>query len=165
LHKHRAGWFYARVSWPLRDRSTAQLRAERRRVERSLPTAPVPVSSKWQSAGPTNIGGRTTSLACDPLVPQKILAGTAGGGVWKSLDAGRTWKSTMGKHEHNIGALALDPRNPKVVLRNRQAPVGRFLRRHRPVQVHEFRLLLAPCREQHQGGNPDAHRRRCSGPF
>lgn len=115
LHKHRAGWFYARVSWPLRDRSTARLHAERRRVESSLPTAPVPAFSKWQNAGPTNIGGRTTSLACDPLAPQKLLAGTAGGGVWKSLDAGQSWKSTMRKHEHNIGALALDPRNPKVV--------------------------------------------------
>ena len=115
LHKHRAGWFYARVSWPLRDRSAAQLHAERRRVERSLPPAPVAAADQWQSAGPTNIGGRTTSLACDPKTPDKLLAGTAGGGVWRSLDAGRTWAPTMRKHEHNIGSLALDPRNPKVV--------------------------------------------------
>lgn len=115
LHKHRAGWFYARASWPLRERSSARLHAERRRVGRLLPAAPVPASSQWRSAGPTNIGGRATSLVCDPTAPQKILLGTAGGGVWKSLDSGKNWKPTMRKHEHNIGALAVDSRNPKVV--------------------------------------------------
>lgn len=115
LHKHRAGWFYARATWPLRDRSAARLHAERRRVLRSLPGAPVPAASKWQSAGPVNIGGRTTSIVCDPAAPERILAGTAGGGVWRSLDAGRSWKPTMRKHEHNVGALAIDPRNPKTV--------------------------------------------------
>jgi len=114
-HKQRAGWFHARVSWPLRDRSAARLHAERRRAERSLPAAPVPAAAQWQCAGPLNIGGRATAIVCDPRALDRILLGTAGGGVWKSSDAGRNWKSTMRKHEHNIGALALDPQNPKIV--------------------------------------------------
>jgi photosystem II stability/assembly factor-like uncharacterized protein len=116
LHKHRAGWFYARVSWPLRDKSADKLHAERKRIERAMPLAPAGAgASAWESIGPSNIGGRTTSLACDPANPDRLLAGTAGGGVWKSLNAGATWSPTMHKQEHNVGALAIDPRNAKTV--------------------------------------------------
>ncbi len=41
---------------------------------------------------------------------------TYGTGIYKSLDAGKTWKNVGLKDSRQIGALILDPRNPEVVL-------------------------------------------------
>ena len=115
IHKLRAGWFKARVSWPLRDRSAAYLHTQRRSSARRIAAAPVAANAVWQDAGPTNIGGRATAIVFDPANPDRILLGTGGGGVWKSLDAGQTWSPTMRTQEHNIGALALDPGDARIV--------------------------------------------------
>jgi hypothetical protein len=63
--------------------------------------------------GPTNIGGRITSLACHPKHPERLWAGAAGGGVWHSKDGGENWASCWDDQDIlNIGSLAVDPRNP-----------------------------------------------------
>src|SRR5512144_1473809 len=64
LHKARAAWFRARVSWPMREAPVEKLAFERRRAARTLPVAKL--AAKWRLAGPTNIGGRCTALVCDP---------------------------------------------------------------------------------------------------
>ncbi|MEH1014437.1 glycosyl hydrolase [Micromonospora sp. CPCC 206060] len=46
------------------------------------------VGGAWRSIGPTNIGGRVTSLALDPHRPDTLYAAAASGGVWVSRDAG-----------------------------------------------------------------------------
>ena len=64
------------------------------------------------------IAGRATALALDPTtcsdgVCRTVYLGAAGGGVWKTTDAGRTWLPlTDTQPIENIGALALDPQNP-----------------------------------------------------
>jgi len=114
LHKARAGWFRARAAWPLREAPVATLVAERRRALRTLPAAKA--AGKWEMAGPTNIGGRCASLVCDPADADRILIGSAGGGVWASPDAGRTWKpSWRSRAPLEIGALALDPADRQTV--------------------------------------------------
>ena len=90
-HKRRSVWFQARASWPLREACVGKLVSERARVEKEF--APAPGTTQWESVGPTNIGGRLTSLVFDPAKPDSIWAGAAGGGVWQSTDAGRSWKS------------------------------------------------------------------------
>jgi photosystem II stability/assembly factor-like uncharacterized protein len=66
--------------------------------------------------GPTNIGGRMTSVCCHAKKPNTIYAGAAGGGVWKSEDAGQQWRGLWLKEPTlNIGALAIDPINPAIV--------------------------------------------------
>jgi photosystem II stability/assembly factor-like uncharacterized protein len=70
----------------------------------------------WQCVGPTNIGGRVTSLACHPAQPDRIWAGAAGGGVWFSENAGRSWVSLWERQDIlNVGALAIDPTRPDVL--------------------------------------------------
>lgn len=113
-HKRRSVWFQARASWPLREACVGQLVSERERVEKEF--APAPGTTQWESVGPTNIGGRITSLVCDPAKPDNLWAGAAGGGVWQSTDAGRSWKALW--HSQgvlNIGALAIHPTNPKIL--------------------------------------------------
>ena len=46
----------------------------------------------WTSIGPGNIGGRTRSIVIDPRNPDRIWAGSVGGGVWRSDDGGGHWQ-------------------------------------------------------------------------
>jgi photosystem II stability/assembly factor-like uncharacterized protein len=113
-HKPRAAWFRSRVAWPAREPSAVKLATERRRALRTLPA--IPLTAKWQLAGPTNIGGRCTSLVCNPANPDQVWIGTAGGGVWSSKDAGNTWKSKWrSKTPLEIGSLAIDPSRPSTL--------------------------------------------------
>src|SRR5215831_19437145 len=45
-----------------------------------------------------------------------IYVGAASGGVWKSVNGGTTFKSVFDKQPvQSIGAITIDPKNPKVV--------------------------------------------------
>ena len=44
----------------------------------------------WEYVGANNIGGRVTDVVVDPTQPNTIYISSAGGGVWKSTDAGMT---------------------------------------------------------------------------
>ena len=113
-HKKRSVWFQARRSWPLREAPVQILVVERNRVKRDLPT-PKGVAP-WRCIGPTNIGGRMTSVVCHPDNPDFIWAGSAGGGVWQSNDAGLKWRSVWRDQDSlNVGSLAIDPRNPAII--------------------------------------------------
>jgi len=62
--------------------------------------------------GPALMSGRVIDLATHPTNPRIIYAGTAGGGVWKSNDAGTTFNPIFDKYAQSIGAIALDPNDP-----------------------------------------------------
>src|SRR5258705_5203964 len=114
-HKARSRWFQARASWPVREAPVNRLLRERLRVEKSL-AVPRNVTSQWECVGPTNIGGRITSLACHPKHPERLWAGAAGGGVWHSKDGGDNWASCWDDQDIlNAGSLAIDPRNPDTI--------------------------------------------------
>ena len=113
-HKTRSRWFQARASWPLREARVQKLIDERTRVAKSL--APLAGLAQWEGAGPTNIGGRLTSLVCHPQNADRVWAGSAGGGVWLSEDAGRTWQPQWHDQEVlNVGALAMDLKDPNLL--------------------------------------------------
>ncbi|HCV43447.1 MAG TPA: hypothetical protein DGH68_08170, partial [Bacteroidetes bacterium] len=57
---------------------------EMRRETNALAFAPAP----WSSIGPINFAGRTISVAINPLDPNIIYIGTAGGGLWRSRTGG-----------------------------------------------------------------------------
>ena len=44
--------------------------------------------ASWHAIGPDNIGGRTLSLAINPLNPKTVYAGSASGGLWLSRTGG-----------------------------------------------------------------------------
>jgi len=112
-HKRRSLWFQARAAWPNREAAVARLVAERARAK-ALPAPPT--AATWESVGPSNIGGRMTSIVCHPTNADQIWAGSAGGGVWRSDDAGKTWQALWHDEQIlNVGSLAIDPRQPDVI--------------------------------------------------
>ncbi len=62
--------------------------------------------------GPALMSGRINDMATHPTNPRIIYAGTAGGGVWKSNNAGTTFNSIFDDYTQSIGAVALDPNDP-----------------------------------------------------
>jgi photosystem II stability/assembly factor-like uncharacterized protein len=113
-HKARTKWFEARISWPYREVQHHALVRERLRVATSM--AVQPGAAQWEPVGPANVGGRMTSVVCDPINADQIVAGSAGGGVWKSGDGGQSWRGLWHKEATlNIGALAIDPSNPATI--------------------------------------------------
>ena len=47
---------------------------------------------RWQWQGPGNIGGRVRGLLIHPSNPQRLWAGSAGGGIWTTNDGGASWQ-------------------------------------------------------------------------
>ena len=66
--------------------------------------------------GPALMSGRINDMEVHPTNNQIIYAGTAGGGVWKSNDAGTTFNPIFDDHSQSIGAVAIDPNNPDNVI-------------------------------------------------
>ena len=70
---------------------------------------------KYRSIGPA-AGGRVSRVAGVPGDPTVYYAATASGGVWKSSDAGVTWKSVFDEQPiSSIGSIAVAASNPNVV--------------------------------------------------
>jgi photosystem II stability/assembly factor-like uncharacterized protein len=71
---------------------------------------------QWRLVGPFR-GGRVTAVAGHPAQPSTFWMGATGGGVWKTTDAGVTWRNVSDGffHTTTIGAIAVAPTNPDVV--------------------------------------------------
>lgn len=95
----RAHWGYER--W---------LAAEHRR------TMATTTGAGWVSLGPSNGAGRMTAVAPHPTEAGTLLAGAASGGLWKTTDAGASWRPlTDGLTDLSVGAVAYAPSDPDVV--------------------------------------------------
>ena len=57
----------------------------------NAPLAPAASLTGWTQIGPGNIGGRVGALVIDPTAPLIMYAGSDGGGVYKTIDAGANW--------------------------------------------------------------------------
>ena len=62
--------------------------------------------------GPAVMSGRISDMENHPTDPMILYAGSAGGGVWKSNDAGTTFYPIFDDHAQSIGAVELDPNDP-----------------------------------------------------
>ncbi len=72
--------------------------------------------SKWQSLGPSNVGGRVRAIAFDPGAPSRILAGTASGGLWISNDGAASWHANFDFLPNlSVTTIAFDPLNASIV--------------------------------------------------
>lgn len=69
------------------------------------------IDVNWKSLGPHNIGGRTISIAINPLNPNTIYAGSASGGLWRSYTGGKgkdAWEYVSTGHPvHGVSSIAI----------------------------------------------------------
>lgn len=66
--------------------------------------------------GPGTMSGRITAIEGVVKDDGKTLyVGTAGGGVWKSTNAGASYKPVFDKYCQSIGAIAIDQQDPRVI--------------------------------------------------
>ncbi|MBX6363330.1 MAG: hypothetical protein IRZ00_05630 [Gemmatimonadetes bacterium] len=72
---------------------------------------------KARTIGPAAMNGRITALAVPETPGHKVMyAGTAGGGVWKTANAGVTWEPVFPRQGFaSIGDVAVAPSDPRVV--------------------------------------------------
>ncbi|HEY2346590.1 MAG TPA: hypothetical protein VGH80_12050 [Xanthomonadaceae bacterium] len=69
----------------------------------------------WRLLGPFR-GGRVLAVAGVEGQPQHFYFGAVNGGIWETLDAGRTWKPLFDDEPiGSIGAIAVAPSDPKVL--------------------------------------------------
>jgi len=84
-----------------------------------VPTPVVPATAyqalRWRFVGPFRAGWATVAEGI-PSQPNTFYFGAAGGGVWKTTDAGRTWHGLL-QHEgaSSVGALAIAPSDAKII--------------------------------------------------
>ena len=111
-------------------RQLIQLRIERSRHGNMAALASAAISNTWVPLGPAGLlpqdgyyssgtqldAGRISQIAINPNAPDTWYAGTAGGGVWKTTNAGASWSPlTDSQCSLNIGGVAVDPKNPSIV--------------------------------------------------
>ena len=66
--------------------------------------------------GPGTMSGRISAIEGVNDENAKILyVGTAGGGIWKSTNAGASFKPIFDKYCQSIGAIAINQKNPKII--------------------------------------------------
>lgn len=90
---------------------------EKEAVESNDPLKEVGLSTlKFRSIGPALTSGRIADLAVNPDNPSEFYVGAAAGGVWKTTNAGTTFKPIFeNEGSYSIGALAMDPNNHNVI--------------------------------------------------
>jgi photosystem II stability/assembly factor-like uncharacterized protein len=71
---------------------------------------------RWRLVGPFR-GGRVGAVAGDPTKPLVFYMGAANGGVWKTTNAGQSWKNLTDSVSTiaGVGALAIAPSDPNVI--------------------------------------------------
>src|SRR5581483_8884318 len=69
----------------------------------------------WRMIGPFR-GGRAVAVSGVAGDPRTFYFGAVGGGVWKTENAGRTWRPIMdGYPVSSIGAIAVAPSDPSTI--------------------------------------------------
>jgi len=71
------------------------------------------LEARW--LGPGTMSGRITAIVGVNADSKTLYVGSAGGGVWKSTNAGASFKPVFDKYCMSIGAIAVDQTHPETV--------------------------------------------------
>lgn len=85
----------------------------------------------WTQLGPE--GGRVTAVAIHPVTPTTVYAGTVGGGIYRSTNAGSTWTAVnsglldgLDRLPVAVGALMIHPVLPSIIYAGTQGGAGLY---------------------------------------
>ena len=79
-------------------------------------TSDVLKGMKWRSIGPAFMSGRIADIEIVPNDPATWYIGVGSGGVWKTENAGTTWKPLFDKQDvYSIGEVTISPHNPETI--------------------------------------------------
>ncbi len=71
---------------------------------------------KFRNIGPAMSSGRIADIAINPEDPNDWYVAVGSGGVWKTTNAGTTWKPVFDdQSSYSIGCVTIDPQNPFIV--------------------------------------------------
>jgi photosystem II stability/assembly factor-like uncharacterized protein len=80
------------------------------------PTSEVVAGLSFRHIGPAISGGRVSDIAIDRTNRNVWYVTLASGGVWKTENAGTTWRAIFdGGGSYSIGVVVVDPRDPRTV--------------------------------------------------
>ncbi|HEX2607261.1 MAG TPA: hypothetical protein VHK91_07775, partial [Flavisolibacter sp.] len=71
------------------------------------------MEARW--LGPGTMSGRISAIEGVAQDGKTLYVGTAGGGIWKTTNAGASFKPIFDKYTQSIGALTIDQKNPRVI--------------------------------------------------
>jgi MYXO-CTERM domain-containing protein len=124
----RHAWWHQQRAYPAADipegahaRARAAYHAARHRPRSGAkltwkPIGPAPLDTTYGMYETPNMSpsaGRASAIAVDPTDSKIIYAGYAMGGVWKTIDGGKSWTPLMDLEPTlAVGAIALDPAAP-----------------------------------------------------
>ena len=80
---------------------------------------------QWRLVGPFR-GGWGSMVVGMPGKPDSFVFGAAGGGVWRTDDAGETWRPMFDHGPQAVGAIAVAPSNADVIYIGTGQPEVRY---------------------------------------
>ena len=98
------------------ESATSRVNYDPRLYTSPASTSPRFKALRWREIGPFR-GGRVDAVTGDPTRPLVFYFGAVNGGVWKTTNAGQTWRNlTDGKSDiSSVGAITLAPSDPNVI--------------------------------------------------
>lgn len=110
----RDDWFISQKVFPNKtlpqeafQKATIQAKKLKEMTIKELPELK---NEKWTFVGPRIVGGRIVDMAVDPNQNDTVYAAAATGGVWKSVDAGKTFTAAWDDNNtQSMGALVAAP--------------------------------------------------------
>ena len=112
------GWICAAglIADPAAAKGAAKPTAEREEIKSPKGEEAFFTGLKWRNIGPDR-GGRSIAVAGSMARPNEYYFGAVGGGLWKTTDAGTSWKPvTDGQLDNSaVGGVAVCEANPDIV--------------------------------------------------
>jgi photosystem II stability/assembly factor-like uncharacterized protein len=109
-------WFYRQRAYPQGFIDQQQRRASLEQARALKAQSARGTTAQWIQRGPSNIGGRITTMDISRQNPNILYVGAADGGVLKSTNAGVNWTPLFDDQPSlSMGAIAIDPTDDNIV--------------------------------------------------